>query len=101
MPVVELKSQAPDLRSKGADAGLHLYVHLPEEAREEDVIAAAREDRLRVEGAAQHWAAPGKAGPAVLVGYGMLGESTIQRDVAELVAAVRDAIERPPPLDGR
>jgi GntR family transcriptional regulator/MocR family aminotransferase len=99
--LAELQSQAPELRPKGADAGLHLYVHLPEDVREEDVIAAAREDRLRVEGAAQHWAEPEQAGPAVLVGYGMLGESTIQRDVAALVAAVREATTRPARSNGQ
>jgi GntR family transcriptional regulator / MocR family aminotransferase len=87
----ELRSQAPDLRPQGAEAGLHLYVHLPEDVHEGDLIAAAKEGGLRVEGAARHWAVANRAGPAVLVGYGMLRESTIRRDVAALIAAARGA----------
>jgi len=86
-----LRSQAPDLRPQGAVAGLHLYVRLPQDVREGDLIAAAKENGLRVEGAARHWAAANETEPAVLVGYGMLRESTILRDVAALIAAVRDA----------
>lgn len=87
----ELRAQAPELVVHGAEAGLHLYVHLPEGVHEGDVIAAAKESGLRIEGAARHWARPAKARPAVLMGYGMLGESTIQRDVGALLTALRCA----------
>jgi GntR family transcriptional regulator/MocR family aminotransferase len=89
--LVELGKQAPELVSQGATAGLHLYLRLPEGIREDDVIAEANERGLRVEGAARHWAAAQEANAAVLVGYGMLTESTVRRDVAELVAAIRGA----------
>lgn len=85
----ELSAQAPELVAQGAEAGLHLYVRLPDGVREDAVVAAASERGLRVEGAARHWAIPGEANPAVLVGYGMLTDSNVRRDVAELVAAVR------------
>jgi GntR family transcriptional regulator/MocR family aminotransferase len=89
--LAELAAQAPELTHQGAEAGLHLYLRLPRHVREDDVIAAAQAGGLRVEGAARHWSRKGRAQPAVLVGYGMLRETTIARDVAALVNAIRGA----------
>jgi GntR family transcriptional regulator/MocR family aminotransferase len=99
----ELTTQASELRPQGAAAGLHLFVPLPEGIREADAIATARADGLRVEGAARHWADPKAGSPAVLVGYGMLNESSVERDVRSLVAAIRGrgrAGFDSPPLNG-
>jgi GntR family transcriptional regulator / MocR family aminotransferase len=87
----ELRARAPELVSQGVEAGLHLYLRLPDGVREDAVIAAAGKRGLRVEGAARHRATAGAANPAILVGYGMLAESAIARDVAALVAAIRGA----------
>jgi GntR family transcriptional regulator / MocR family aminotransferase len=89
----ELSAQAPELVSQGAEAGLHLYVRLPDGVRENAVVAAANERGLRVEGAARHWATPGEANPAVLLGYGVVIDSNVERDVADLVAAVRCSVD--------
>jgi GntR family transcriptional regulator/MocR family aminotransferase len=87
----ELSAQAPELVPQGQEAGLHLYLRLPDGVREDAVVAAATARGLRVEGAARHWATPAEAQPAVLVGYGLLIDSMIRHDVAELVAAVSSA----------
>ena len=84
----ELRAQAPELRPQGSEVGLHLFVPLPADVREADVIAAAKQDGLHVEGAAHHWADPDAGVPAVLIGYGTLNESTVERDVRTLVAAM-------------
>jgi GntR family transcriptional regulator/MocR family aminotransferase len=72
-------------------AGLHLFLPLPAGVRERDVIGTAKAEGLRVEGAAKHWAEPPNAPPAVLVGYGVLREATIEADVAALIGAIRAA----------
>jgi len=87
--LLAIGTQAPELTPLGAMAGLHLFLPLPEGVREHDVIAAAKADGLRVEGAARHWAEPEKAPPAVLVGYGVLREGSLDADVASLLAAIR------------
>jgi GntR family transcriptional regulator / MocR family aminotransferase len=84
----ELRTQAPELRPQGSDVGLHLLLPLPVNISESDVLAAAKRHGLHLEGAARHWATPGAGVPAVLVGYGTLNESTIQRDVRTLITAV-------------
>jgi GntR family transcriptional regulator/MocR family aminotransferase len=95
-----LGAAAPELTPLGAVAGLHLFLPLPAGVIEHEVIAAAREDGLRVEGAAKHWAERTPAPPAVLVGYGVLREATLDADVTALVAAVR-AGGRPAGENGR
>jgi GntR family transcriptional regulator / MocR family aminotransferase len=87
--LLALAKRAPELKLLGAMAGLHLFLPLPNGVRERDVILAAKEDGLRVEGAARHWAEPASAPPAVLVGYGVLGEGTLDADVDALVSAIR------------
>ena len=89
--LLALATRAPELKPLGAVAGLHLFVALPRGVRERDVILAAKEDGLRVEGAARHWAQPTLAPPAVLIGYGALRESTLEADVAALVSAIYGA----------
>ena len=95
--LAELHAQAPGLRPKGADVGLHLYLPLPAEVREADVTAAAKQDGLDVEGSAKHWANWTAGVPAVLIGYGTMNETTVERDVRTLAAAILQPNRRHPP----
>jgi GntR family transcriptional regulator / MocR family aminotransferase len=98
----ELRAQAPELRPQGSEVGLHLFVPLPTDVREADVIAAAKRDGLHIEGAAPHWADPDAAGvQAVLIGYGTLNESTVRRDIGTLVTAIRALDQAPLPAPSR
>jgi len=50
-------------------------------------VARARERGVLLEGAAWHWADPASAPPALVIGYGSLGEAAIRRGLA-LVASL-------------
>ena len=68
----------------GVAAGLHLCVRLPPETDERRLVDTARDQGVFVEGAAWHWADPAAAPPALVLGYGGLGESAIHRGLAIL-----------------
>jgi GntR family transcriptional regulator/MocR family aminotransferase len=93
--LAELRSQAPELRPQGSEVGLHLYLPLPANVREADVLASAKQHGLHLEGATRHWTDPDSSVPAVLVGYGTLNESTVRRDVRALVAVTSSPPEPP------
>jgi GntR family transcriptional regulator / MocR family aminotransferase len=81
-----LATHMPHATPAGAAAGLHLFVLLPHDVCEHEVVAAAHERGIYVEGAARHWADPKQAPPAILIGYGTLHEDAIERNVAVLAA---------------
>jgi GntR family transcriptional regulator/MocR family aminotransferase len=65
-------------------AGLHLYVQLPAGSDERRLVDTAREQGLLLEGASWHWADPDSAPPALVLGYGSLGESAIRDGLARI-----------------
>lgn len=82
----------PDATPTGIDAGLHLYLRLPDRCHETTLIDVARNRGVHVEGAAWHWADPDSAPPALVLGYGSQTEPAIRRGVATLGAVYRDAV---------
>ena len=68
----------PDAIPKGVAAGLHVYVQLPGTCDEVRLTEAARTEGLLIEGAGWHWADPQSAPPALVLGYGSIGESAIR-----------------------
>jgi GntR family transcriptional regulator/MocR family aminotransferase len=86
-----LAAHLPDASVRGVAAGLHLYVDLPAGCDEPALVSAAMARGVLVEGAAWHWADPGAAPPALVLGYGALAEPAIERGVAALGDAYRAA----------
>jgi GntR family transcriptional regulator/MocR family aminotransferase len=68
----------PDAIPTGVAAGLHVYVQLPGTCDEVSLTEAARTEGLLIEGAGWHWADPESAPPALVLGYGSIGESAIR-----------------------
>lgn len=77
----------PSTRVTGIAAGLHVYVRLPAGCREQDLVEAAGERGVLVEGAAWHWAAPETAQPGLVIGYGSSSVEAIRRGLRVLGAA--------------
>ena len=90
----------PDARPRGADAGLHLFVALPEAIDERAAAAAALERGLLVETGARHWADRARGEPSIVLGYGALTEPAIPRVIAALAEAVAIS-SAPGPRSGR
>ena len=74
----------PDATPAGIAAGLHLYVRLPRQFREDDLIKAARQYGVQVDGAARNWADRKVAPPALVVGYATLHQTSATRGIAAL-----------------
>jgi GntR family transcriptional regulator/MocR family aminotransferase len=74
----------PDASAAGVAAGLHLYVRLPDDLDERELIRAARRRGVVVEATARHWADAAGAPPGLVLGYGAAGEAAIERGVAVL-----------------
>ncbi len=79
-----LARELPEARVTGAAAGLHVVLLLPAGGDEDAVVAAARRRGLGVQ------PLRGRE-PAVLLGYGRLGEESVDAVVRTLAEAVRGA----------
>jgi GntR family transcriptional regulator/MocR family aminotransferase len=83
-----LKTNAPHVTVRGIAAGLHAVAELPLETDEAAVVAAARERSVGAYGMADY-RFPGTSGPPALVlGYGGLGERAIEAGVRLLALAI-------------
>jgi GntR family transcriptional regulator/MocR family aminotransferase len=87
--VAALARHLPEAEPAGVAAGIHLVVHLRGETDEAAVLAQARERGIGLYGLSEHRIEPGP--PALLLGYGRIGEAAIDVGAAELAAAVRYA----------
>ena len=79
----------PGATVHGVSAGIQLYVELPGGRDQDDVIAAAAEHGVAVEGAAPLHAA-GAGPPALVLGFACLPEHRIPQAVRLLAEAVAD-----------
>jgi GntR family transcriptional regulator/MocR family aminotransferase len=79
-----LTAELPEVRVRGAAAGLYAALHLPAHLDEQEVLAAARSRGIALEGL-------GSATPGLVVGYANLSDATIGPAVAALAASVTDA----------
>ena len=85
--IAALERELPELRPRGAAAGLHLLLDLPDEVDEDALLAAADDRGVGLDGLAPHTARP--HGPAVILGYGRIAEPAIEPGVRALAAAVQ------------
>jgi GntR family transcriptional regulator/MocR family aminotransferase len=81
-----LERHLPELRPRGAAAGLHLLVDLPPDVDESALVSAAEARGVGLDSLAPHTARPHP--PAVILGYGRLAEPAIEPGVRALAAAV-------------
>ncbi|MBP2453888.1 MocR-like pyridoxine biosynthesis transcription factor PdxR [Mycolicibacterium lutetiense] len=79
-----ISASMPQTQPTGIDAGLHVYLRLPTGSDEDAIVAAAREQGLRLDGARWNWADPDSAPPALVIGYGALSETAIRDSVSRL-----------------
>ncbi|REE96070.1 PLP-dependent aminotransferase family protein [Thermomonospora umbrina] len=84
--VAALAELLPDVRVQGVAAGLHLYVELPTDCDEARVVAEAARSGVVLEGAAPMWSRP--APPALVLGYGRVGETRLRAAVETLSRAI-------------
>jgi GntR family transcriptional regulator / MocR family aminotransferase len=82
--LASIATSMPAATPTGVAAGLHMYVRLPRECNELDLVEAARKRGVLVEGASWHWSAPSAAPPALVIGYGAITESAIRDGLAIL-----------------
>jgi GntR family transcriptional regulator/MocR family aminotransferase len=85
-----LRTHLPAIEAGGEAAGLHLLLRLPAWLDPGAVADAAARHGIQLEEAAQHWADPSAAPPAVLIGYGTLRESTLEHGIEALATDLRD-----------
>jgi GntR family transcriptional regulator/MocR family aminotransferase len=84
-----LAQHAPELELTGLAAGFHAVVRLPEGADEEEVVAAARERSVALYGMARYRADGEKDPPMLVLGFGNLAESSIERGIAPVADLLR------------
>jgi GntR family transcriptional regulator/MocR family aminotransferase len=83
-----LGEQLPTVSIRGAAAGLHLIAWLPDGADEDAIADAAAERGVAVHTLHGDCSVTAPLGPALLLGYGLIGETAIPRAVEELSRAV-------------
>jgi GntR family transcriptional regulator/MocR family aminotransferase len=81
-----LARHLPDVRPRGAAAGLHLLVDLPAHVDEAALVAGAESRGVGLDSLAPHSAGPHP--PAVILGYGRIAEPAIEPGVRALAAAL-------------
>lgn len=90
-----LAEHLPEAGWQGADAGLHLYVLLPDDVDERSLVQRVAERGVALEHAAQNWAAPEEAPPSLIIGYGAPTESSIRKGI-EVIAQEMVALRTNP-----
>jgi GntR family transcriptional regulator/MocR family aminotransferase len=76
----------PAATTRGLEAGLHVHVELPQRCDEQQLVEAARDRGVFVEGGAWHWADGASAPPSLVIGYGATSEEAIRRGLSVLGA---------------
>jgi GntR family transcriptional regulator / MocR family aminotransferase len=84
--IAALARHLPELQPRGAAAGLHLLVDLPDEVDEAALVRAAESRGVGLDSLAPHSARP--ASPGVILGYGRIAEPAIERGVRALAGVI-------------
>jgi GntR family transcriptional regulator/MocR family aminotransferase len=84
-----LARHAPELELTGLAAGFHAVLRLPEGADEEEVVAAARERSVALYGMSRYRAGGETDPPMLVLGFGNLSESSIERGLAAVSDLLR------------
>jgi GntR family transcriptional regulator / MocR family aminotransferase len=79
-----LNRHAPGLDWRGLAAGFHVLVLLPAGVEEDEVVAAARERSVGVYGLADNTFGQTGWPPALVMGFGNLGEGAIESGIASI-----------------
>lgn len=87
--LASIATSLPDAMPTGVAAGLHVYLRLPPWCGELDLVEAARNRGVLVEGASWHWSVPRAAPPALVIGYGAIAEPAIRDGLAVLGSIYR------------
>jgi len=90
--ITALHRQAPAVRLTGIAAGLHAVADLPEQEKEDEVIASAARHGVAVEGLSNFAAAGHQRGPALVIGYGRPAEHAFTTAVSRLCAALAEKV---------
>ena len=83
-----LARHAPHLELRGLAAGFHVLVLLPEGLTEEEVVAAARERSVGVYGLGDNAFGAQRWPPALVMGFGNLGEGAIEKGIEALAGVL-------------
>jgi GntR family transcriptional regulator / MocR family aminotransferase len=94
--ITALTEFLPNAVWSGAAGGLHLYLALPHEIDVHALAVAALRRGVLIEAAAQHWAEPSRAAPALVLGYGSLPEPATANAIASLADAITAVTGRAP-----
>jgi len=89
--IASLAALLPSACWHGEAAGLHLSLTLPDHVDEQAVARAAYERGVLLELGAWHWAAPDRAPPSLVLGYGSTTETTILRGIRVIADAIEEA----------
>jgi GntR family transcriptional regulator/MocR family aminotransferase len=84
-----LARHAPGLELRGLAAGFHVLVLLPEGVTEEEAVTAARERSVGVYGLRDNTFGEERWPPALVMGFGNVGEGAIEQGVEALAEALR------------
>jgi GntR family transcriptional regulator / MocR family aminotransferase len=84
-----LARHAPGLELRGLAAGFHVLVLLPEGVSEEEAVTAARERSVGVYGLRDNTFGEQRWPPALVMGFGNVGEGAIEKGVEALAEALR------------
>jgi GntR family transcriptional regulator/MocR family aminotransferase len=80
--VEALARHAPELELTGLAAGFHAVLRLPDGADEEELVAAAGERSVALYGMSRYRAGGETDPPMLVLGFGNLAESSIERGIA-------------------
>jgi len=86
--VAALAAHAPRVSVRGIAAGLHAVAELPPQTDEATVVTAARRRSVGVYPMREYRVGASTAPPALVMGYGGLGEPAIERGVPLLALAI-------------
>ncbi|MFD9945313.1 PLP-dependent aminotransferase family protein [Nonomuraea sp. NPDC059023] len=87
--VAAVGRHAPQIRLTGLDAGFHAIAHLPAGAKEESLVAAARERGVGLYGMSGNVLGAATSGPCLVMGFGNVREQAIDQGVAALADLLR------------
>jgi GntR family transcriptional regulator/MocR family aminotransferase len=86
-----IRHSIPELRVRGAAAGLHLIAWLSPHVREEQVVAEAAKRGVALDGLHTACSVNMSLPPALVLGYGAIAESAIPEAVSHLADCLRES----------
>jgi GntR family transcriptional regulator/MocR family aminotransferase len=91
-----LARHAPEVEVTGLAAGFHAVAHLPDPVSEQDVVTAARARSVGLYGMSAYRSTGAATPPQLVLGFGDLGERSIQAGIAAIAHLLRPRRPLPP-----